>query len=287
LKTAPNIEGGIISRLRRRINRAEEAEKILLQRYELIYGKTPDFISPTRFSEKLFRQMIKTNYRIPTIMTKLSDKLQVRDFVRSRVGGDVLVPLLWHGSNPTDIPFDTLPEKYILKTNHGSGGNVVVNGTPERTEIIKTLREWLATNYYWEDLEPQYLNIKPQIIAEELLPAEHELGLLDYKLWCFHGRPAVIQISNPARSINTFYDANWNKLDLSYRKHIEFNLERPKELDNLITIASELSRDFDFVRVDLYLSSHQVRFGELTFTPVGGRIRFNPPEWDYRLGALW
>ncbi len=269
------------------MKRAGEAERTLLKRYELVYQRKPNIDSPTRFSEKLFLQLIRTNRRLPAIMTKLSDKLQVRDFVATRVGAEFLVPLLWHGKRAENIPFDTLPEKYILKTNHGSGGNIVVTGTPDRAEIIDKLAGWLATNYYWEDLEPQYLKIDPQVLAEELLPAEHELGLLDYKFWCFHGRPTVIQISNPTRTINTFYDTKWEKLNLTYRRCIPFDLDRPAELDKLLTVAGELSRGFDFVRVDLYLSNQRVLFGEMTFTPVGGRIRFNPPEWDDRLGNLW
>lgn len=269
-------------------NRKTAGEKIILRRYEAIYGRAPNLGNPKLFSEKLYRQMIIANDEPSSKMTILSDKLRVREWVKSKIGDRFLVPLLWAGRNPRRIPFEDLPNKYILKTNHGSGGNIVVSGLPRQAEIVKQLTGWLRSNYYWEDREAQYLRIHPRILAEVLLEEDNGDRIYDYRFWCFGGKPKLIQVDDPMHSINPFYDTDWRKLDLTYReRYSEVEIRRPIELNNMLDLAGKLADGFDFVRVDLYCVRGQIYFGEMTFTPVAGRLRFSPSEWDERLGSFW
>ena len=115
-----------------------------------------------------------------------------------------------------------------------------------------------------------------------------KLGPLDYRLWCFQGVPHAIQVDNNAHGINPFYDSDWKKLDLSYRAEFEdADIAKPVNLSEMLTVASKLAEGIDFVRVDLYNARGRVFFGELTFTPVGGNVKFNPESWDLALGQAW
>lgn len=240
------------------------------------------------FSEKLFARMIELNHRGSSLYTRLADKYLVRDYVSEKVGSGHLIDVIWSGLNPTMIPFDDLPSKCVIKTNHGSGGNIIFNHKGDRAHAIQTLRNWLGQNYYWVDREYQYYKIKPRILIEEYLDDGQPGGPLDYRFWCFNGKVEIIQVDNHEHDINPFYDINWNKLSLSYRdEHKPCDIGRPDNLDEMLRIASILSSDFDFVRVDLYNVHGRIYFGELTFTPVGGRCKFKPEYWDAELGNKW
>jgi hypothetical protein len=264
-------------------------ERLLRLRYNELHGRALDLKTLNTFSEKLFASMILINRGGKPTYTRLSDKYLVRDYVRKKIGDEHLVRLLWHGTNPFGIPFDSLPQKYIIKPNHLSGKIITIDGNSDRNKIIDTLQLWLNQNLYWVSREYQYFDISPRIMVEEFI----EDGVLDhppldYRFWCFNGVAEVIQVDNHAHSINPFYDTSWNKLDLHYREKSEIrDVGKPKNFDQMLTVATKLSEDFDFVRVDLYNANGQTLFGELTFTPVAGHFRFKPESWDLRLGQKW
>jgi hypothetical protein len=135
--------------------------------------------------------------------------------------------------------------------------------------------------------EYQYYKIKPRILIEELLNDGIESGPLDYRFWCFHGQPEVVQVDNNVHDINPFYDLSWNKLSLHYRSEGAGEIPRPTQLEEMILIASKLSDGFDFVRVDLYNIHGRIIFGELTLAPVAGSFSFKPQDWDVILGEKW
>lgn len=232
--------------------------------------------------------MIEINRSGNKTYSRLADKYRVRDHISKTIGEKHLVKLLWHGTNPRKIPFDSLPSKYIIKTNHGSGMVIRVHNKPNRAEIVETLSKWLSKSYYDADREYHYAAIKPEIIIEEYLDDGKDLGPLNYSFWCFNGQTSMIQVDNSKRSINPFYDANWNKLNLTSRRNLpDCQIEKPENLDEMLSIAHTLAKDFDFVRVDLYNINGKVYFGELTFTPGSGRFKFLPEEWDFELGRRW
>jgi hypothetical protein len=268
--------------------RRSEGERILRQNFRKVHGRELDLRNARTFSEKLSRRMILMNREDRCQYTDLTDKYLVRNFVAAKVGERYLTKLYWQGVDPRQIPFDSLPEQYVIKTNHGSKQVIVVNGPVNTEAVFAKLDVWLRINYYWREREFQYFGIRPRVFIEEYLNDSVDGGPLDYRFWCFNGSPELIQVDNHSHDINPFFDPNWNLLDLHYRKAaLRQPVEKPPNLDEMLHVARALSAEFDFVRVDLYNINGRICFGELTFTPVAGRLRLMPPTWDDRLGQIW
>jgi glycosyltransferase involved in cell wall biosynthesis len=277
-----------ISHRKRILLRRWEGEQVLKRNYRKVHGRDLDWRQPQLFSEKMFRRMVLMNRSLSPEYTELSDKYLVRNYVAKKVGEKYLTKIYWEGFDPAQIPFDQLPEKCVIKTNHGSGQVIVVKGNIDRAATVEKLRAWLSDNYYWKAREYQYFGIRPRALIEEYLDDGQDGGPLDYRFWCFNGKAAVIQVDNHRHDINPFYDADWNKLDLSYRaRALPADITKPANLDEMHAIAASLAAGFDFVRVDLYNLNGRICFGELTFTPLAGQFRFAPEPWDAKLGEKW
>ena len=273
--------------LKRRILRKRDGERIIRQRYFEFHGRELDLTRAHTFSQKLYRRMIEVNKSGNATFTRLADKYLVRDYVRDRIGSAYLVPLLWNGTNPSKIPFDDLPQKCVAKTNHGSGYNVLIEQSVERSVVVGELRRRLAQNYYWVLREYHYFKIQPRVLVEEFLEYDGDWPL-DYRIWCFDGKPEVIQVDNHGHNINPFYDLNWNRLALHYRDlGITQEIERPVNLGEMLSVAARLSEGLDFVRVDIYSIDGKIYFGEMTFMPAAGSFRLMPEDWENRLGKKW
>jgi hypothetical protein len=274
--------------VKRHLMRRSEGEAFLLEKYARSQGKPLDVAKPQRFTEKLFKRMIAVNRGENPEFTPLSDKYAVRAYVASKVGEEYLIKLLWHGEDPNNIPFDTLPTEYVIKSNHACRQVIVVKGDADQTDIRRRVSGWLKINFYWGNREHQYYHIKPRVLIEEYLKSPDGEWPLDYKFWCFGGHPELIQLANRGGDIHRFYDTEWNLLDLHYRDRIsQSHVPKPMNLDDMMSIASRLSAPFDFVRVDLYNIDGKIYFGELTFTPVGGGLKLRPESWDVKLGEKW
>lgn len=274
--------------VKRHLMRRSEGEAVLLEKYARLHGQPLELANPQKFTEKLFRRMIALNRGENPELTLLADKYLVRAYVSSKVGEEYLIKLLWHGEDPDAIPFDSLPTEYVIKSNHACRQVIVVRGDPDRTDIRDRVAGWLKTNFYWANREHQYYHIKPRVLIEEYLKSQDGGWPLDYKFWCFGGHLELIQVANHARDIHLFYDTEWNMLDLYYREGLARpHVPKPMNLDEMMSIASRLSAPFDFVRVDLYNIDGKIYFGEFTFTPVGGGIKFQLESWDVKLGEKW
>jgi hypothetical protein len=238
-----------------------------------VYRFWPNFVNPTLFSEKLWSRML--HERGP-IFTLISDKLRVRDYVAHKVGEKYLIPLLWHGENPEEIPFDNLPSKFIIKTNHGCGYNIIV---PDKSKLKKNsemskLKKWLGENFCQDKFlgtEWGYKNIKPAIMIETFI-GEKDIPPLDYKFYCFAGRTEIITVH-----FNRFDDHKtkaFNRDFEPYKFHSDFkqyagDIDRPALFDEMVSVAESLAGDFEFMRVDLYYYDNRIYFGELTPYPAG------------------
>ena len=263
-------------------------KRSLIHRYRNTFGKDLDLVNPQTFTEKLFNQMINVSKYGNPLFTRVADKYLVRDYVHEKIGSSYLVKLLWSGANPNDIPFDSLPDRYVIKTNNGSGKNVFVNGPIDRRNVAETLHTWLKTNYHWGSRECHYFQIEPRVIVEEFMDDGGDGFPIDYRFWCFGGRPEMIQIDSHDHSIDLFYDVDWNRLQLRHRDNtIECDIPKPDNFDEMLLVASKLSSDFAFVRVDLYNLRGRIKFGELTLNPRAGDIQFEPSSWDALLGRKW
>ena len=275
----------LFGRLRRTLLRIPVGEIRLRRRYAAFfarrYGSEPEL-----FTEKLFKRMIALNRRRNPLMTRLADKFRARAWVADRIGECHLPQLFWHGASAAALPFEQLPDRCVIKTNHGSGQVIVKDGRLDEVSAKARLNAWLADNYYWRMQERQYLEIEPHILVEEFLEGGDD-GPLDYRFWCFDGQVAAIQVDNHSHSICPFYDVAWQRLDLGYRTGMkDVEIDQPAGLEQMLAIASTLSSGLAFVRVDLYNIAGRILFGEMTFTPAAGQMHL-PRAWDERLGALW
>ena len=169
--------------IKRRVRRQSEGEAFLLRRYARIHCKPLNMTNPQTYTEKLFWRMITWNRGdMPPRFTRLADKYAVRAHVVSRVGEAHLPKLFWHGTDPWAIPFDRLPDEYVIKPNHAAGKVIVVKGQADHDEIIRTVSGWLASNHYWRGREYQYYGIPPRIVNEEYLSDHDGTPPYDYKI---------------------------------------------------------------------------------------------------------
>lgn len=250
--------------------------------YFLLFGKAFSYSNPVGFNAKI--QWLKVFNRDPQ-MINLADKCKVREFVANKIGEEHLVPCYGSYSNAEEINWDALPGKFVLKTNHGSGFNIFCLNKCllDQKKTVCCLNKWLKRNYYFEEKEWQYKGIKPRVLCEEYLGSGGDL--LELKLFCYHGTPEFIIAYKTRDSLRNIYNRNWERLDCETTFKKGAGLEKPENLGLILNLASKLSAGFVFVRVDLLATSNGVFFGELTFTPTMGFIRFNPPEYDLVFGA--
>lgn len=256
------------------------------------YGFWPNFLRPSRFSEKVWRRQLFDRDRTFTL---ISDKYKVRNFVADRVGTDYLIPLLWCGDNPEELPFDELPSRFVIKANHGCDYNILVSDKTrlDRRIVKKQLRKWIGENFgesTFLGIAWAYKNIEPRIIVEEFLEDEGKLPQ-DYKFFCFSGRMEFFKIDFARFEDHSekFFDKNLNGLDLIELGLKEYDgpIELPGNFSEMVRVAELLSVGFDFIRVDLYNVRNRIFFGELTPYPGGVSARFVPDSFDYVFGEKW
>lgn len=255
--------------------------------YRHYFKKPLHLDQPVAFTEKI--QWMKTYGSNDTYST-LVDKYAVRGYVVSKVGSGYLNELYGVFKDVSEIDFHTLPNKFVLKATHGSGWNILC---PDKNQLDleatrRQLRHWLRTNFYRISREPNYKNIPPRIICERFLAEEGNIGLLDFKFFCFHGHVKVVQVDFDRFTNHTrnMYDRNWNLYPFTFiYPNNSRHLPEPKNLREMIEVSETLAGEMPLVRVDLYNVASRILFGELTFTPESGFGRFKPEEWDYTLGV--
>ena len=261
-------------------------KKIIERKYELAFGKKINLDNPKTFNEKL--QWLKLYDRNP-LYTKMVDKYEAKEYVAEKMGKEYIIPTLGVWDKFSDIDFDSLPNQFVLKCTHDSGGLVIVKDKSKfDKEIAKEkIDRCLKRNYYWHGREWPYKNVKPRIIAEKFLEDMDEL--VEYKMFCFSGEVKVVLVckgqAHGAGRTNDYCDINLNRLPFtSLNPNSDGELPVPKELPLLIDFANKLSVGIPEVRVDTYLANGKIYFGELTFFHNSGLAKFNPPEWDKKLG---
>ena len=247
---------------------------------------------PKTFSEKV--QWIKLYDRNP-LMPRCADKYEARGYVEEHGCGQYLNELLWHGSDPADIPFDELPEKYVVKVTHGSTFNVIVDGTKpvDREDVVRKCRKWLRAKFlpcYGEWFYGRTGGVEPSVIVERYIESGGENGLDDYKVFVMNGK-AVLTLVCTGRTANAhyedYYDMDWNLMegcDMGEKRSGKA-IPRPQCFVEMIAAAESLASPFNHARVDFYIVGGKLIFGELTFTSGSGFDRFHPYEFDLELGG--
>lgn len=256
--------------------------------YQLKIGKTLHLENPVSFNEKI--QWLKIYDRNPAY-SSLADKYEVRNYIKETVGGNVLIPLLGIWDKWEEIDFEILPNQFVLKCTHDSGG-IVICREKEKLNLLKAkekIKNALSRNYFYYWREYPYKNIKPRIMAEKYMEDDHGAELTDYKVMCFNGKAKCIftcteRFTDTGVKV-TFFDKDWKRLP--FERHYPSSnakINRPRNLDKMIRYAEALSETIAFLRVDFYEVENRVYIGELTFYPGSGFEEFTPDEYDTILG---
>lgn len=256
--------------------------------FRLKCGYKLNLENPKTYNEKL--QWIKLNEKNP-LLTKCCDKYAVREYVESKGCGEILNELIWEGFDPADIPFDDLPDKFVIKVTHGSTFNIICKDKSklDREKAVKSCNKWLKAKFLEAYGEWFYGKERPRVIVEKYLD-DGTGRLRDYKIYCFNGEPRFIGLDSGDESkgehYKDIYDTDWNLIpgyEMAY-PNSGIAVEKPEELDELLKYSKILSSDFLHARVDFYLVEGRVIFGEITFTNSAGFGRVEPEEFALKMG---
>lgn len=275
-----------------------------------IYRKTLsrgiDLKNPRDFNEKI--EWLKI-YSDTSMWTDLADKYKVRDYVQNCGLGHILAKLYGTWERAEDIDFGQLPDKFVIKTNHGFKKTIIVldKNQADLEAIRRQLNKWLRERYGLRSFEPHYWNIRRLIIAEEYLNDNYNSSLssslIDFKFTCINGEPEIVVVladrGNMVDGLTQkktvqglragVYDLEWNVRNdvisqTMFAQGESLVIPKPQTFSRMIEVCRILSKPFPVVRVDLYEVNDQVYFGEMTFTPGGNRNYFTE-EYFLELGS--
>lgn len=254
-------------------------------------GKILNLKNPKTFNEKI--QWLKINDRKSTY-TKMVDKCDAKEYVANKIGDEYIIPTIGIYDSFDDINFEELPNEFVLKCTHDSGGVIICKDKSlfDKKSAKKRINKTFNKNYFYNCREWPYKNIKPRILVEKYMLNENEEELINYKFWCFNGEPKFMYISQCMKDHNkariSYLDTDYNETEFQDRdyKHFEELPKKPKNFEKMLEIAKVLSKGITFIRVDLYEVENRVYFGELTFYPNSGYIHFKPEECDEKIGNL-
>jgi len=257
--------------------------------FYLLVGYWPRLKNPKTLNEKITCRKLYEPHPLSKIV---ADKFVVREYIVQKGMNDILIDLLWSGTEPEKIDFDSLPKSFVIKATHGSGWNIIVDDKNKiiKEEIVAECQKWLSTKYSSVIGETHYDDIVPRIIIEKFIEDSKYKIPLDYKFFCFHGRVEMIQVDSSRfiQHARNLYDRSWNEMPVVLQYPKGFSVEKPALLKEMIEVAEHISANFDFSRIDLYCQNNtKIFFGEITLTPGAGLERFNPKKWDYILGEKW
>lgn len=262
----------------------------LKKRFFAHLGQRLDLENPKTFNEKL--QWLKL-YDRKEIYTTMVDKYLVKKYVADKIGEQYIIPTLGAWDNPEEIDFSSLPEQFVLKCNHNSGLGMYIckeKSNIDEKKIKKGLHKGLKEDYYLSGREWPYKNVQRKIIAEKYMSCEGKQELADYKVHCFQGEPKFILVCKDRFTENglteDFFTTDWEHMELKRLGH-NWSAEaipKPDELEEILALASKLSKGIPFLRVDFYIVNRKVYFSELTFFPASGFEPFEPDIWDKTFG---
>lgn len=264
-------------------------EAYLKLAFKLNMHKKLDLKNPKSFSEKL--QWLKLYDRNPAY-TMMVDKYEVKDYVASIIGEEYIIPTLGVWDHFDDIDFDALPDQFVLKCTHDSGGLVVVKDKAsfDKDKAREKIEKCLKADFYRIVREWPYKNVKPRIIAEKYVEDKRYHELRDYKFFTFGGKVRAMFVAADRQTKNKettfdFFDEDYNHLPFRQgHPNADTPPEKPINFEKMKELSELLAKDIPHVRVDFYEVNGEVYFGELTFYHFSGFTPFVPEEWDYKFG---
>lgn len=250
------------------------------------FGKAFDLYNPVSFNEKM--NWLKLNHK-QYWYTTLVDKIAVKEYVKNKLGEAYVIPLIKKWENLEEINLNDLPQKCVIKSNCDSSGVIIYKKGITTLEFIRKVLKKKKTlyNYYYYSREYPYKGVKQCYYAENFIESVDGDIIKDFKFWCFNGVPRVVYVTVKNDDIyENFYDMNFSPLNIDHnlrRRHPEF--KEPVGFNEMKKIASILSKDIPFVRIDFFHTGKKFYFSEFTFYDWGGLKPFNG-EWDIKLGEL-
>lgn len=246
---------------------------------------------PRTFNEKI--QWIKLHDRKPEYINMV-DKYEVKKIVTELIGEKHIIPTIGVWDHFDEIDFNSLPNQFVLKCTHDSGGIVICKDKSQidLEEVRKKIEKCLKVNYYWVGREWAYKNVQPRIIAESYMVDESGYELKDYKIFCFNGVARMMFVASDRQESNEetkfdFYDMEFNHLDVKNgHPNTSKIISKPKSFDIMKHYAEVLSANIPLARIDFYDINGQVYFGEITLAHYSGFCPFDPIEWDYIFGDM-
>lgn len=246
--------------------------------------------APQTFNEKL--QWLKIYDHKPAYTTMV-DKYAAKKYVAEKIGEELIIPTLGVWDKFDDIDFDKLPDKFVLKCTHDSGGLVICKdkGTLDISDARKRINRSLQNDYYLYGREWPYKDVPRKIIAEKYMEDNTFHELRDYKFFCFNGVADCVMVCLGRSTGNTkfyFYDKEWKLCRYNILgKSIIGNgdVEKPDNISDMFAIAEKLSQGIPFSRIDLYNVNQKIYFGEITFFPDSGFDSNLLPETDIYFGS--
>lgn len=261
-------------------------EKTIKKKFKDNMGYNLDLDNPITFNEKL--QWLKLNDN-NSLYTKLVDKYEVREYISNEIGKEYLIPLIGVYDTFEEIDFDKLPNKFVLKCTHDSGGVLICKDKKlfDKKNARKFFNKRLKRNFYYAGFEYPYKNIKPRIICEEYMVDESGYELKDYKFFCFDGEVKALFLATdrPRNTKFDFYDRNFNRINVKqYYENSDKEHVKPQGFEKMIKLSEMLSKEIPHVRIDFYNINGKIYFGEMTFYHFCGYKPFTPNEYDYIFG---
>lgn len=245
--------------------------------------------NPQTYNEKL--QWLKLHDRKPEY-TQMVDKYEVKQYVADKIGAEYIIPTLGVWDRFEDIDFNSLPNQFVLKCTHDSGGLVICRDkdTLDLNNARKKINNSLKRNYYYSGREWPYKNVKPRIIAEQYMEDPQSGDLRDYKIFVFNGVAKVLFVASERQKVDEetkfdFFDVEFNHLPFTNgHPNAKIEPKKPRNFEQMLRLAEKLSENIPQLRVDFYEIENKIYFGELTFFHWGGMMPFEPEEWDRTLG---
>lgn len=264
-------------------------KKYIELNYEYTFGRKINLEHPKEYNEKL--NWLKL-YDRQEKYTNMVDKYAVKNIVGEKIGNEYIIPTIGVWDRFEDIDFTVLPNSFVIKTTHDSGGVVIVKDKEkiDLNEVKKKINKSLKRDYYRLWREWPYKNVKRRIIVEEYLEDNNDKELRDYKFFCFDGKPFIMFIAgnrqkNDEDTYFDFYDMNGTHLNIKnghpnsrVQPHLPKNFKKMKEL------ATIISKGIPQVRIDFYEVNGKVYFGEITLFHFAGFVDFEPQKWNNILG---
>lgn len=257
--------------------------------YRYNFGRKLDLKNPKTYNEKI--QWLKLYDRKPEYIPMV-DKYEAKKIIAKIVGDEYIIPTLGVWNSWDEIDFSKLPNQFVLKTTHDSGGVVIV---PDKSKLDfaaarDKIEKSLHHNFYLSGREWPYKGVKPRILAEEYLEDEKTKELRDYKFFVFNGKARIMFVATDRQKVGEdtkfdFFDMDYNWLPIiNGHPNAATHPEKPVGFELMKSLSEKLGAGFFHIRIDFYEVNGRVYVGELTFYHWSGLVPFQPEEWDYKLG---